>query len=149
MPRSDDNVKTYTVTPEDIQREWYVVDAKGKTLGRLASEVAKILRGKHKPIFTPHADCGDYVIIVNADKVRVTGRKLDNKMYYRHSGYPGGFKAVRLRDQLAQFPTRVLELAIRGMLPKGRLGRAMYRKLKVYASETHPHAAQKPKKLEL
>lgn len=142
-------MKTYTVTPADIQREWYVVDAKGKTLGRLASEVAKILRGKHKPIFTPHADCGDYVIIVNADKVRVTGRKLDNKMYYRHSGYPGGFKAVRLRDQLAQFPTRALELAIRGMLPKGRLGRAMYRKLKVYASETHPHAAQKPKKLEL
>jgi len=142
-------VKTYTVTPADIQREWYVVDAKGKTLGRLASEVAKILRGKHKPIYTPHADCGDYVIIVNADKVRVTGRKMEQKMYYRHSGYPGGFKAIRLRDQLAQFPTRVLELAIRGMLPKGRLGRAMYRKLKVYASETHPHEAQKPKKLEL
>jgi large subunit ribosomal protein L13 len=149
MPRSDDSVKTYTVTPADIQREWYVVDAKGKTLGRLASEVAKILRGKHKPIYTPHADCGDYVIIVNADKVRVTGRKMEQKMYYRHSGYPGGFKAIRLRDQLAQFPTRVLELAIRGMLPKGRLGRAMYRKLKVYASETHPHEAQKPKKLEL
>jgi large subunit ribosomal protein L13 len=142
-------VKTYTVTPADIHREWYVVDAKGKTLGRLASEVAKILRGKHKPIYTPHADCGDYVIIVNADKVRVTGRKMEQKMYYRHSGYPGGFKAIRLRDQLAQFPTRVLELAIRGMLPKGRLGRAMYRKLKVYASETHPHEAQKPKKLEL
>ncbi len=142
-------MKTYTVTPADIQREWYVVDAKGKTLGRLASEVAKILRGKHKPIYTPHADCGDYVIIVNADKVRVTGRKMEQKMYYRHSGYPGGFKAIRLRDQLAQFPTRVLELAIRGMLPKGRLGRAMYRKLKVYASETHPHEAQKPKKLEL
>lgn len=138
-------VKTYTVTPADIVREWYVVDAKGKTLGRLATEVARLLRGKHKPIFTPHMDCGDFVIVVNADKIRVTGRKMDNKLYYRHSGYPGGFKAVRLRDQLAQFPTRAVELAVRGMLPKGRLGRAMYKKLKVYASETHPHEAQKPK----
>ena len=138
-------MKTYTVTPADIVREWYVVDAKGKTLGRLATEVARLLRGKHKPIFTPHMDCGDFVIVVNADKIRVTGRKMDNKLYYRHSGYPGGFKAVRLRDQLAQFPTRAVELAVRGMLPKGRLGRAMYKKLKVYASETHPHEAQKPK----
>ncbi len=138
-------VKTYTVTPADIVREWYVVDAKGKTLGRLATEVARLLRGKHKPIFTPHMDCGDFVIVVNADKIRVTGRKMDTKLYYRHSGYPGGFKAVRLRDQLAQFPTRAVELAVRGMLPKGRLGRAIYKKLKVYASETHPHEAQKPK----
>ncbi len=138
-------MKTYTVTPADIVREWYVVDAKGKTLGRLATEVARLLRGKHKPIFTPHMDCGDFVIVVNADKIRVTGRKMDTKLYYRHSGYPGGFKAVRLRDQLAQFPTRAVELAVRGMLPKGRLGRAIYKKLKVYASETHPHEAQKPK----
>jgi large subunit ribosomal protein L13 len=141
-------VKTYTVTPADIQREWYVVDARGKTLGRLAAEVAKILRGKHKPIFTPYTDCGDFVIIINADKIRVTGRKMDEKMYYRHSGYPGGFKTIRLRDQLALYPTRTVELAVRGMLPKGRLGRAMYKKLKVYASETHPHQAQQPKMLE-
>ncbi|MCC7354751.1 MAG: 50S ribosomal protein L13 [Anaerolineae bacterium] len=138
-------MKTYTVTPVDIVREWYVIDAKGKTLGRLATEVARLLRGKHKPIFTPYTDCGDFVIVVNADKIRVTGHKMDDKMYYRHSGYPGGFKVMNLRTQLAQFPTRTVELAVRGMLPKGRLGRAMYRKLKVYASETHPHEAQKPK----
>ena len=138
-------MKTYTVTPADIVREWFVVDAKDKTLGRLATEIARLLRGKHKAIFTPHADCGDFVIVVNADKIHVTGRKLEDKLYYRHSGYPGGFKTISLRDQLAQHPTRAIEHAVRGMLPKGSLGRQMYRKLKVYASETHPHEAQKPK----
>ena len=142
-------MKTYTVRRGDIRREWYVVDAQGKTLGRLASEIAKILRGKHKPIYVPHLDCGDYVIVVNAEKVRVTGKKLDQKFYYRHSGYPGGLKSINLRDQLQKHPTRVLEAAVRGMLPKNRLGRAMIKKLKVYAGDSHPHQAQQPKALEL
>jgi len=142
-------VKTYTVRKGDIRREWYVVDAQGKTLGRLASEIAKILRGKHKPIYVPHLDCGDYVIVVNAEKVRVTGKKLDQKFYYRHSGYPGGLKSINLRDQLQKHPTRVLEAAVRGMLPKNRLGRAMIKKLKVYAGDSHPHQAQQPRALEL
>jgi len=142
-------VKTYTVRKGDIKREWYVVDAQGKTLGRLASEIAKILRGKHKPIYVPHLDCGDYVIVVNAEKVRVTGRKLDQKFYYRHSGYPGGLKSISLRDQLQKHPTRILEAAVRGMLPKNRLGRAIIKKLKVYAGGSHPHQAQQPKALEL
>jgi large subunit ribosomal protein L13 len=142
-------VKTYTVKKGDIKREWYVVDAQGRTLGRLASEIAKILRGKHKPIYVPHLDCGDYVIVVNAEKVRVTGKKLDQKFYYRHSGYPGGLKSINLRDQLQKHPTRVLEAAVRGMLPKNRLGRAMIKKLKVYAGDSHPHQAQQPKALEL
>jgi large subunit ribosomal protein L13 len=142
-------VKTYTVRKGDIKREWYVVDAQGKTLGRLASEIARILRGKHKPIYAPHLDCGDYVIVVNAEKVRVTGKKLDQKFYYRHSGYPGGLKSINLRDQLQRHPTRVLEAAVRGMLPKNRLGRAMIKKLKVYAGDSHPHQAQQPKVLEL
>ncbi len=142
-------MKTYTVRKGDIKREWYVVDAQGKTLGRLASEIAKILRGKHKPIYVPHLDCGDYVIVVNAEKVRVTGKKLDQKFYYRHSGYPGGLKSINLRDQLQKHPTRVLEAAVRGMLPKNRLGRAMIKKLKVYAGDSHPHQAQQPKALEL
>jgi large subunit ribosomal protein L13 len=142
-------VKTYTVRKGDIKREWYVVDAQGKTLGRLASEITRILRGKHKPIYAPHLDCGDYVIVVNAEKVRVTGKKLDQKFYYRHSGYPGGLKSINLRDQLQRHPTRVLEAAVRGMLPKNRLGRAMIKKLKVYAGGSHPHQAQQPKVLEL
>jgi large subunit ribosomal protein L13 len=142
-------VKTYTVKKGDIKREWYVVDAQGRTLGRLASEIAKILRGKHKPIYVPHLDCGDYVIVVNAEKVRVTGKKLDQKFYYRHSGYPGGLKSINLRDQLQKHPSRVLEAAVRGMLPKNRLGRAMIKKLKVYAGDSHPHQAQQPKALEL
>jgi len=142
-------VKTYTVRKGDIKREWYVVDAQGKTLGRLASEIAKILRGKHKPIYVPHLDCGDYVIVVNAEKVRVTGKKLDQKFYYRHSGYPGGLKSINLRDQLQKHPTRVLKAAVRGMLPKNRLGRAMIKKLKLYAGSSHPHQAQQPKVLEL
>ena len=142
-------MKTYTVRKGDIKREWYVVDAQGKTLGRLASEIAKILLGKNKPVYVPHLDCGDYVIVVNAEKVRVTGKKLDQKFYYRHSGYPGGLKSINLRDQLQKHPTRVLEAAVRGMLPKNRLGRAMIKKLKLYAGSSHPHQAQQPKVLEL
>lgn len=142
-------MKTYTARAEDIEREWFLVDAEDKTLGRLASEIAKVLRGKHKPIYTPHLDCGDYVIVINADKVRVTGRKLDQKMYYRHSGYPGGLKSISLRNQLQKHPERVLQAAVRGMLPKNRLGRKMFKKLKVYASDSHPHQAQQPKPLEL
>jgi len=142
-------VKTYTARTEDIEREWFLVDAEGETLGRLASEIAKVLRGKHKPLYTPHLDCGDYVIVVNADKVQVTGRKLDQKMYYRHSGYPGGIKSISLRNQLQKHPERVLQAAVRGMLPKNRLGRKMLKKLKVYAGDSHPHQAQQPKVLEL
>ena len=142
-------MKTYSAKPEDIKREWFLVDAEGKTLGRLASRIAEILRGKHKPLYTPHLDCGDYVIVINADKIRVTGRKLDQKIYYRHSGYPGGLKSITLRDQLQKHPERVLEAAVRGMLPKNRLGRKMFKKLKVYASDSHPHGAQRPKLLEL
>ena len=142
-------MKTYTAKPADIEREWFLVNAEGKTLGRLASEIAKILRGKHKPIYTPHLDCGDYVIVVNAEKVQVTGRKLDQKMYYRHSGYPGGLKSISLRNQLQKHPERVLEAAVRGMLPKNRLGRKMFKKLKVYAGDSHRHQAQQPKSLEL
>jgi len=141
--------KTYVTKPEDIQRKWYVVDAKGRTLGRLASEVAQVVRGKHKPIYSPSTDVGDYVIVVNAEQVSVTGRKLDQKMYYRHSGYPGGLKEISLRRMLEEHPTRVIELAVRGMLPKNRLGRKMIKKLKVYAGAEHPHEAQQPEPLDL
>jgi large subunit ribosomal protein L13 len=141
--------RTYVTKPEDIQRNWYVVDASGQTLGRLASEVAKIVRGKHKPIYSPSVDAGDFVIVINADKIRVTGRKLDQKVYYRHSGYPGGLKEVPLSRMLEEHPTRVIEHAVRGMLPKNRLGRKMIRKLKVYAGSDHPHQAQQPEPLEL
>ena len=141
--------KTYVTKKEDIQREWYVVDATGQTLGRLATQVARRLRGKHKPIYSPSVDTGDYVIVVNAEKVHVTGRKLDQKIYYRHSGYPGGLKQITLRDLLQKHPTRVIEHAVRGMLPKNRLGRRMFKKLKVYTGPDHPHAAQQPKLLEL
>ena len=142
-------MKTYTARAEDLEREWFLVNAEGKTLGRLASEIAQVLRGKHKPIYTPHLDCGDFVIVVNAEKVRVTGRKLDQKMYYRHTGYPGGIKSISLRNQLQKHPERVLQAAVRGMLPKNRLGRKMLKKLKVYAGDSHPHKAQQPKSLEL
>ncbi len=141
--------KTLSAKPNEIERTWFVVDAEGKTLGRLATEIARILRGKHKPIYTPHVDTGDYVIVVNADKVRVTGNRLDQKYYYRHSGYMGGLKAVPLRRMLETHPERVIEHAVKGMLPKNRLGRKMYKKLKVYASPDHPHQAQKPQPLEL
>ncbi len=142
-------MKTYVTKPDEVQREWFVVDASGKTLGRLATEVARILRGKHKPTYSPMIDAGDYVIVVNAEKVRVTGRKLTQKFYYRHSGYPGGFKQISLGDMLARHPTRVIEYAVRGMLPKNALGRRMFKKLKVYAGPDHPHQAQNPKPLEL
>mgnify|MGYP001111083024 CR=1 FL=1 len=142
-------MKTYTARAEEIEREWLLVNAEGKTLGRLASEIAKVLRGKHKPIYTPHLDCGDYVIVINADKVRVTGQRLDQKMYYRHSGYPGGFRSISLKDQLQKHPERVLKAAVWGMLPKNHLGRKMFKKLKVYAGDSHPHEAQQPKVLEL
>lgn len=142
-------MRTYTTKPDDITREWYVVDATGLTLGRLASQIASVLRGKHKPIFSPHMDCGDFVIVINAEKVRVTGDKLDQKMYYRHSQYPGGLKTISLRDQLKQHPDRVIRLAVRGMLPKNRLGRQMIKKLKVYREPDHPHQAQQPKPLSM
>lgn len=141
--------KTYVTKSEDIQREWYIVDATNQTLGRLASRVARILRGKHRPTYSPAMDAGDYVIVINAEKVAVTGRKLDQKMYYRVSGYPGGLKAVPLREQLEKHPTRVIEHAVRGMLPKNRLGRRIFKKLKVYAGPDHPHQAQQPKTWEL
>ncbi len=140
--------KTYATKPADVERKWYVVDAQGKTLGRLATRVATILKGKHKPEYAPHLDVGDFVIVVNADKIHVTGRKMDQKIYYKHSGYPGGMTEITLRNQLVRYPTRAVELAVRGMLPKNRLGRKMIHKLKVYASPEHPHSAQKPEVLE-
>ena len=142
-------MKTFMASPATIERKWYVVDATGHTLGRLASEVAKVLRGKNKPIFTPHMDCGDYVIIVNADKVNVTGKKLDQKIYYNHSDYVGGMKETTLREMMAKKPEKVMELAVKGMLPKGPLGRSMMTKLHVYAGPEHDHAAQKPEDLEI
>jgi large subunit ribosomal protein L13 len=140
---------TKSAKEQDIQRNWYVVDAQGQTLGRLATQVASMLRGKNKAYFTPHVDCGDYVIVINAEKVHVTGRKMIQKKYYRHSGYPGGIKEVTLRDQLQKFPNRVVEAAVRGMLPKNPLGRRMFKKLKVYAGPLHPHQAQQPTSIEL
>ena len=142
-------MKTFMANPDKIDRKWYVVDAKGATLGRLASEVASVVRGKNKPEFTPHADCGDYVIVINAAEVKVTGKKLDQKIYYNHSEYVGGMRETTLRELLAKKPERVVELAIKGMLPKGPLGRDMYRKLHVYAGETHGHQAQKPVVMEI
>lgn len=142
-------MRTFTAKKEEIERRWYVVDAEGQTLGRLASKIAPILKGKHKAIYSPHLDCGDFVVVVNADKVHVTGRKMDQKFYYRHSGYPGGIKSISLRDQLARHPERVVQAAVRGMLPKNKLGRQMIKKLKVYAGDSHPHAAQRPESLEL
>lgn len=135
-------MKTYSTKASDIEREWHVIDASGRTLGRLASEVARLLRGKHKPIYVPHLDTGDYVIVINADKVRVTGNKAKQKLYYRHSGYPGGLKSTSLAEMMENQPTRAIEHAVRGMLPKNPLGRAMFKKLKVYAGPNHPHQAQ-------
>ena len=140
-------MKTFMASPATIERKWYVVDATNMTLGRLAAEVAKVLRGKNKPIFTPHMDTGDYVIVVNAAQVKVTGKKLDQKVYYHHSDYVGGMKETTLKEMMAKKPERVIELAVKGMLPKGPLGRQMYRKLHVYAGAEHPHAAQKPEVL--
>ena len=140
-------MKSFMASPSNIERKWYVVDAEGKTLGRLASEVAKVLRGKNKPTFTPHIDTGDYVIVVNAAKIAVTGKKLDQKIYYHHSDYVGGMKETTLREMLAKKPEKVVELAVKGMLPKGPLGREVYTKLFVYAGPEHKHQAQKPEAL--
>lgn len=142
-------MKTLMAKAEEVKRKWYVVDAEGKPLGRLASEVAKILRGKHKPIYTPHVDTGDFVIVLNAEKVLLTGKKLEQKMYRHHSHYPGGLKEIKYKDLMEKFPERAVELAVKGMLPKNSLGRAMYRKLKVYKGNKHEHQAQKPEVLEL
>lgn len=136
--------KTFVAKPGDIQQVWYVIDAAGQPLGRLATQVAMILQGKHKPIYTPHIDTGDFVIVINAEKVRLTGRKLDRKIYYRHTGYPQGLREMTYRTFLATRPERVIEKAVKGMLPNGTMGRAMYRKLKVYKGPEHPHAAQQP-----
>ena len=142
-------MKTYSAKPGEITREWYLVDADGQTLGRLATQIADTLRGKRKPVYTPHVDTGDFVIVVNAEKIAVTGNKLDQKMYHRHSGYPGGLKSRTLREQLGRRPTEVLRGAVKGMLPKNRLAAVQLRKLKVYAGPEHPHAAQAPKELEV
>jgi large subunit ribosomal protein L13 len=141
-------MKTYSAKPGEITREWYLVDAEGKTLGRLATQIADTLRGKRKPQFTPHVDTGDFVIVVNAEKIHVTGNKLDQKRYYRHSGYPGGLRSRTLREQLDRRPTEVLRVAVKGMLPKNRLARQQITKLKIYAGPEHPHEAQNPKPLE-
>ena len=141
--------KTYVTKPLEETREWWIVDAKGQTLGRLASRIAPILRGKHKPTFVPNQDIGDYVIVINAEQIAVTGNKLDEKMYYKYSGYPGGLSEINLRDQLRKFPDRPIIAAVHGMLPDGALGRNMLKKLKVYAGSEHPHIGQKPKVLEI
>lgn len=142
-------MKSYMASPSTIERKWYVVDATGHTLGRLTSEIASILRGKNKPTYTPHIDCGDYVIVVNAEKIKVTGKKLNQKIYYNHSDYPGGMRETTLAEMLAKKPTEVINLAVKGMLPKGPLGRSMITKLHVFAGPEHTHAAQKPEVLEI
>ena len=140
-------MKTFMASPATVERKWYEVDAEGCTLGRLSSEIAKVLRGKNKPQFTPHADAGDYVIVINAEKIKVSGKKLDQKVYYHHSDYVGGLKETTLKELLAKHPERAIEFAVKGMLPKGPLGRQMFTKLHVYAGAEHPHAAQKPETL--
>ncbi|RFF28117.1 MULTISPECIES: 50S ribosomal protein L13 [unclassified Wenzhouxiangella] len=142
-------MKTYSARAEDVRRQWHLVDADGKTLGRLATEVARRLRGKHKPEYTPNVDTGDYVVVINADKIHVTGRKMSDKIYYKHTGYIGNLKSITLEKQLAKRPETVIEMAVKGMMPRGPLGRAMFKKLKVYAGAEHPHAAQQPQPLEL
>ena len=142
-------MKTFSAKPETVKRDWYVVDADGKTLGRLATEIASRLRGKHKPEYTPHVDTGDYIVVVNAEKIHVTGRKATDKMYHRHTGFPGGLKSVSFEKLVGHKPEMIIEKAVKGMLPRGPLGRAMYSKLKVYAGTSHPHTAQQPKQLEI
>ncbi len=142
-------MKTLSAKPETVQRDWFLVDAAGKTLGRLSTELAHRLRGKHKPVYTPHVDTGDYLVVVNAEKIAVTGKKLDDKMYHRHTGYVGNLKTTSLKDMLATHPERVIEIAVKGMLPKNPLGRAMYKKLKVYSGSEHPHTAQQPAPLDI
>ncbi len=141
--------KTYSAKPEEVERKWYIVDATDQTLGRMATQIAIILRGKHKPMFTPHVDCGDYVIVINAERVHVTGKKLEDKMYYHHSGYPGGLRETPLKTMLIKHPDQVISEAVRRMLPKNNLARHMLKKLKVYAGPDHPHEAQQPEPLEL
>ena len=140
-------MKTFSAKPESVKRDWYIVDATGLTLGRLATEVATRLRGKHKPEYTPHVDTGDYIVIVNAEKVHVTGNKAQDKIYYSHSGFPGGIKSISFDKLVIRAPERIIESAVKGMLPKNPLGRAMYRKMKVYKGAVHPHAAQQPREL--
>ena len=142
-------MKTFTAKPAEVRRDWFVVDAEGKTLGRLATEIARRLRGKHKSEYTPHVDTGDYIVVINAEKVRVTGNKAADKNYYRHTGYPGGLRSMSFEKLIDHAPERVLELAVKGMLPKGPLGRAMHKKMKVYAGTEHPHAAQQPQELNI
>ena len=142
-------MSSYVQKPHEVERKWYLVDATDKTLGRLSSKIASVLRGKHKPIFTPHVDCGDYVVVINAEKVKVTGKKLEDKEYKRHSGYPGGLKMVTLEKMLEEKPEDVMIHAVKGMLPKGKLGRQMLKKLRVYKGAEHDHSAQKPEKLEI
>ena len=142
-------MKSFMASPATIERKWYVIDAQGQTLGRLSSEIAKILRGKNKPTFTPHIDTGDNVVVINAEKIKVTGKKMDQKIYYKHSDYPGGMRETTLKEMLEKKPTDVITLAVKGMLPKGPLGRSMIEKLHVYAGAEHPHAAQKPEALEI
>ena len=142
-------MKTFSAKPETVKRDWFVVDASGKTLGRLATEIAHRLRGKHKPEYTPHVDTGDYIVVVNAEKIQVTGKKATDKMYHRHTGYPGGLKSVSFEKLIDHKPEQVIELAVKGMLPKGALGSAMFKKMKVYAGTEHPHAAQQPQELKL
>ena len=142
-------MKTYSAKPQDVKRDWYVVDASGKVLGRLASALAHRLRGKHKPIYTPHVDTGDFIVVTNVDKIRVTGAKAQEKLYHRHSGYPGGIRTTTFAKAQERFPRRALEHAVKGMLPKGPLGYAMLKKLKCYPGPAHPHAAQQPKSLDL
>jgi len=142
-------MKTFSAKPETVKRDWYVVDAEGKTLGRLATEIARRLRGKHKAEYTPHVDTGDYIVVVNVEKIGVTGRKAKDKMYYHHTGFPGGIKSISFEKQIDKAPQRVLETAVKGMLPKNPLGRAMFKKLKVFAGPEHAHAAQQPKVLEI
>lgn len=142
-------MKTFTAKPQSVQRDWYIVDAADKTLGRLATEIARRLRGKHKPEYTPHVDTGDYIVVINAEKVKVTGNKTSDKMYYRHTGYPGGLRSMSFEQLIDHAPERVIETAVKGMLPKGPLGRAMHSKLKVYAGNEHPHTAQQPQALNI
>lgn len=141
--------KTYYAKPGEVERKWYVIDAEDKVLGRMAARIAVMLRGKHKPQFTPHTDTGDFVIVINAEKVKLTGKKIDDKIYYRHSGFPGGIKSINARNLIKKFPERLVEYAVWGMLPKNSLGRKQYNKLKVYRGPKHPHEAQKPEKLEI
>ncbi len=142
-------MKTFSAKPSEVKRDWYLIDASGKTLGRLASEIARRLRGKHKPIYTPHVDTGDYIVVINAEKVRVSGNKATSKTYYRHTGYPGGIKSITFEKLIQRSPEKAIEIAVKGMLPKNPLGRAMFRKLKVYAGAEHKHAAQQPQPLDI